>query len=133
MARTKADFRVLRGLCGLSQQDVADMCGVKVLTVKRWERPDTDGCQPPEDAWDALDRERRAVEGTASAIVDGWVAMHDPGDGTTCVLGYLRGRGEGGTEPGGVPYGAVNAATVMAGERLRSMGYDVSYEWGMRS
>lgn len=50
--RTKAGFKALRDALGLSQQDVADACGVRLTTVKRWERPGFP--EPPEDAWEYL-------------------------------------------------------------------------------
>lgn len=45
---TKAGFRAMREALGLTQLDVADVCGVRALTVKRWERPGFP--EPPEDA-----------------------------------------------------------------------------------
>ena len=55
MARTKADFRALRETVGFSQHALAAKLGVSPLSVKRWERPDIDGYNPPADAWELLD------------------------------------------------------------------------------
>lgn len=55
--RTKAGFKALRELVGISQKRLADELEVRVLSVKRWEREDNDW-MPPQDAWDVLDAAR---------------------------------------------------------------------------
>lgn len=39
MTLSKAQFRAIRERCGISQQMLASKAGVKVLSVKRWEKP----------------------------------------------------------------------------------------------
>ena len=53
--RSKAEFRAIRESLGLTQQRMADLLNVKVLSVKRWESPRYPQ-QAPADAWDLLDR-----------------------------------------------------------------------------
>ena len=55
MARTKAEFRALREMVGLSQADLAEEMGVTTRSVKRWEDDGAEWHNPPQDAWDALD------------------------------------------------------------------------------
>lgn len=52
--RTKAEFRALREIVGLTQAALADELGVQVRSVKRWELPAAPQ-RPPQDAWDVLD------------------------------------------------------------------------------
>lgn len=71
--RTKAEFRALREMTGITQQHLADELGVQVRSVKRWESPDAPQ-QAPHDAWDVLDAamegQKEAIE-QALSIVDG--------------------------------------------------------------
>lgn len=66
--RTKADFKALRELLGMSQQLLADLLNVRVLSVKRWENPGYDW-EAPEEAWKILDEYRaKQIEIIESAI-----------------------------------------------------------------
>lgn len=51
--RTKAEFRALREMVGVTQQSLADRLGVKILSVKRWELPNRPQ-QAPDRAWELL-------------------------------------------------------------------------------
>ena len=95
--RTKAEFRALRELVGMTQAALAAELGVEVRSVKRWEKPLPDGWyQPPNDAWDVLDEAReRQREAVASAceVVDAALAATGrmPEEVT---LAYWLGEGE---------------------------------------
>ena len=52
--RSKAEFRALREMVGLTHQGMADRLGVKILSVKRWESPKYPQIAPLE-AWELLD------------------------------------------------------------------------------
>lgn len=70
--RTKAEFRALREMAGITQQHLADELGVQVRSVKRWESPDAPQ-HAPQDAWDVLDealREQQEAILAALSIVD---------------------------------------------------------------
>lgn len=67
--RTKADFRACRELVGMSQNLLADLLGVSITSVKRWEHPDKEW-EPPEDAWDILDDAMERQAEVVSAAVD---------------------------------------------------------------
>lgn len=128
MYSRKAWFRATREVCGISQLDVADEADVRVLTVKRWERPD--GPEPPEDVcrWlsEALSDHDAAVDEMCSGIMSS--------TGTVAVLDLYRTQEEcdrafGGTEGAGVPFGFRNAITRDAAERLRSAGLMVRWRY----
>ncbi len=65
MERTKANFRALREMVGLSQMDVANLLECGLRSVKRWEHP-TQPYWAPEAAWAIVEelyrRQREAVE-----------------------------------------------------------------------
>lgn len=52
--RSKAEFRALREMVGLTHQAMADRLGVKIMSVKRWESPKYPQIAPV-DAWRLLD------------------------------------------------------------------------------
>lgn len=124
--RGKADFRARRETLGLSQQDVADACDVRVLTVKRWETPGWQ--EPPEDAWALIEHyeavRREAIEESERAFLE---ANHD-GTKNGAVIAYYRtqddydayGRDEG-------PFGFANATARSVAESIQKMGYEVRF------
>ena len=70
MTLSKAQFRETRERCGISQQLLASAAGVKVLSVKRWEKPGE--AEPPADvqAWleSMLTQHVEAVEAALDAV-----------------------------------------------------------------
>ena len=70
MTMSKAQFRATRERCGISQQMLASKADVKVLSVKRWEKPGE--AEPPADvqAWleHMLDLHIQAVEAALDAV-----------------------------------------------------------------
>lgn len=70
MTLSKAQFREIRERCGISQQMLASKAGVKVLSVKRWEKPGE--AEPPADvqAWleSMLTQHVEAVEAALDAV-----------------------------------------------------------------
>lgn len=52
--RTKAEFRALREMAGITQARLAAILGVEVRSVKRWESGSAPQ-HPPADAWSVLD------------------------------------------------------------------------------
>ena len=72
MHRTKAAFRAIREMVGMTQHALAQELGVEVRSVKRWESPDAPQ-MPPQDAWDVLDAalaDQRQVVAYALGKVD---------------------------------------------------------------
>ena len=70
MTMSKAQIRATRERCGISQQMLASKADVKVLSVKRWEKPGE--AEPPADvqAWlgHMLDLHIHAVEVALDAV-----------------------------------------------------------------
>lgn len=118
-----ASFRAAREIAGLTQQTVAERCGVRVLAVKRWERGDT---VPPPDA-------RALVEGALAlhdSEVEGFVRRVAEGAGGHPVeLEYYRTREEYEAVAAmpGLTYTFANAVTRSAAEKLVAMGIPVSF------
>lgn len=132
MERTKAEFRALRETVGFSQHALAAELGVSPLSVKRWERPDIDGYNPPADAWNLLDsylatHDQMVAEIFAEVRRQVKAIGHKP----DCIpITYYRdqaqfdalGRDEG-------YYGVANAnARALAG-KLRRAGYTVEFSY----
>lgn len=127
MAKTTANFRALREMCGVTQQQAADALGVRALTVKRWEKGYT------------------SIPGDAMAWLMGCVEEHDAGvaENLGRILAALPAGGEASMpyyrtqeqadaeaypEQAG-PHGFLNAVTRSTAERLMAMGYRVSFSY----
>lgn len=131
MERTKAEFRAVREMVGMSQQELADALDVQVLSVKRWERPDIDGCEPPDDAWDVLDDarklQRQVVDFGISKV--GQMAVDLKAEAEAVVLTYWRTQDAYDTahpdEPG--VYTMANANARLIADKLESFGYMVRF------
>ncbi|MEF9877003.1 MAG: hypothetical protein RR772_08860 [Gordonibacter sp.] len=123
MGYSKAGFKAARELCGLSQLDVANACDVRVLAVKKWEKPG--GAEPPQDAWDFLesciDAQNEAVECAMSAAI---------ARGGAVQIAYYRSQAQYddlGSDPG--PYGMANANARLVAHRLRALGFHVDFSY----
>lgn len=130
MEKTKAAFRALREECGLSQQNVADASGVRVLAVKRWESPALDGHQPPDDAWEWLvamrEGLRREAAEAAEAAID---ALREAGEEEAVVM-YYKSQDHLDSRSGeGRPYGYVNATSREAARIIEASGHAVAYRY----
>ena len=125
MARTTANFRALRELCGITQQQAADDLGVRVRTVKRWESGEVPA---PDDAVryiaDAAADHTRAVRERVGEIA----ARADPGADEVC-LQYYRTQAQADLAGDTDPYQFSNAVTRSIAERLEAMGYRVSFSY----
>jgi len=120
----KAWFRATREMLGLTQQDVAEAADVRVMTVKRWERPGDP--EPPADVIEWLEAlseaQRDTVDAAVSAVVSS-VPLHG-----SAQLTYYRTQeqyDELGRDPG--PVGMANANARMVAARLDAMGYTVGF------
>ena len=126
--RTKADFKALRETLGLTQQNVAGMAGVRVLAVKRWEKPGE--AEPPEDVWRALDEMRGRMLDMAGFAADKAVEMRDGTGAESVALTYYRSQDQYdavGREPG--PYGFANAAARLTADYLEAEGFEVEFRY----
>lgn len=64
-SRSKADLRARREMLGLTQGDVADMLGVTVMSVNRWERPGKNDAPP--EAWELIEGYERRMSDAVGA------------------------------------------------------------------
>lgn len=127
--RTKADFKALRDTLGLSQQDVADACGVRLTTVKRWERPGFP--EPPEDAWEHLgdesDRHDDMVEFSIGKVHD---LVEEYGKNFVVSLTYYRDQSQYdalGRDPGTFTF--ANSVAREVALRLADEGIEVEFRY----
>lgn len=128
-----ADFRSLREQVGYSQQDVADALGIKVLSVKRWERPDYP-FEIPKDAWNLLDSAYELQLAVVEAAVD---EVCGAGESTglhievPVRLTYWRTQGDYDArhphDPGS--YTQANATARAVSEKLRALGFHVCFQY----
>lgn len=126
--RTKADFKALRETLGLTQQNVADIAGVRVLAVKRWEKPGE--AEPPEDVWAALEEMRERMLHMAGFSVDKAVKLRDETGAGSVALTYYRSQDQHDAvsrEPG--PYGFTNAVARLTADYLEAEGFEVEFRY----
>lgn len=125
---TKADFRAMREECGLTQQDAADALGVRVLTVKRWERPGFP--EPPDDAWAYLNSMRDRMVEMAEFAADKAVELSDETGAGAIALTYFRDQSqydEAGRDGG--PVGFANAVARLTASYLEVEGFYVEFRY----
>lgn len=125
---SKATFRAMRERLGLTQQDVADAVGVRVLAVKRWEHPDWG--EIPEDAWEYLedmaDRHDLIVRDTVEQMLFTAQKTH-VGQVAVTYFRYQQQHNECGRDEG--PVGFVNAVARDVAAELAALGIDVAFRY----
>lgn len=130
--RTLAEFRAIRETVGMTQGMLAEKLGVNSRSVRRWESPDYDGYQPPQDAWDvlydALDTQRRGIAAALGKIDE---IVYERGAAPDSVmLPYWTSQDaydEGHYVDDGGDWRMANATNRMLAERLHERGIRV--EW----
>lgn len=90
MDKTKANFRAIRELCGMTQSDVSGETGATVWVVRSWEDPSC-GVLPPDDVWAWLLMARDAMVMDAREGVEQIMAARI---GQTIALPYFRTQDE---------------------------------------
>lgn len=126
--RTKADFKAARESVGLTQLDVATACGVRVLTVKRWEKPGWP--DPPEDAWGYLGEMVERHDEMVDYCVETMREQREATGVASARLTYFRDQAQydaTGRDPGS--YGFVNAVSRDVARALDDEGFDVSFAY----
>ena len=125
-ARSSAEFRMRRELCGIELAELADELGVRIDTAKRWENPNK-GMPPSVRAWayvdsayaallDAIGAAVQQVEDTADAL----------GEPREVHVAYRRGN-----QPArdGLTVGRSNAVARASALALTVLGYAATAEW----
>ncbi len=135
MEKTKAAFRALREECGFTQQEIADEFGVRLLTVKKWEKPHSDISAPPDDVWQWLLECRGALHQDAREIAEQIMESLEsfPNGIQKLELDYYRTQealdnvqlGTGTDEP----VGYVNARTRLVGQLLDRAEVPYTYRY----
>lgn len=126
---TAANYRALREICGVTQQQVADVLGVSVLTVKKWEKGVN---RVPDDALSFI--REAAAEHTRAVRTEAAEAASSAQPGSALCLTYYRTQEQADLEAGltgeaAGPYQFLNAVRRSVGERLIDMGYLVSFKY----
>lgn len=123
----KAQFRAIRERCGISQQMLASRAGVKVLSVKRWEKPGE--AEPPSDVQEWLEGMLDAHVEAVKASLDAAESMMDElGEAHHVNLLYYRSQAhydQYGRDSGN--FSVVNARTREVGAILEANGIEVRY------
>ena len=131
MKKTKAAFRAIREECGLTQQDVAAEAYVRILTAKKWENPNSDIKEPPDDVWQWLLALRGAMYQDAREIVEQIIASLPEG-ARDLTLDYYRTQEELDAvqlPDADEPVGYVNARTRLVGQMLDAKEIHYTYRY----
>ena len=131
--RTKAGFRALRDLTGLTVDDLAAALGVDPRSVRRWEAPGDDAYAPSEEAWELLERARSVQLAMVDGALDRVEPALDAGDAVHVQLGLWRSQADydaAGRDAGS--YRAANANVLAAAAALDAAGADVELGWAGR-
>lgn len=134
MEKSKAAFRALREECGLTQQDIADEAGVKILSVKTWENPETYPKEPPEDVWQFLLQTRMAMYADADELARQMTESLNDVDGSQAIiLDYFRKQEELDAVQCGTgidePVGYFNARMRAVARLLEEQGIPCSFRY----
>lgn len=128
MQATCAEVKALRESVGLSQADLADLAGVTVRSVRRWERDIT----PPEDVLELLERyvirKAKAVEAALETVERITEQMGRAPD--LVPMTYYRSQAEYdelGRDPG--PVGVANANARAVADALMARGVAVEFRY----
>lgn len=128
MQVTCAEVKALRESVGLSQADLADLAGVTVRSVRRWERDIT----PPEDVLELLERymirKAKAVEAAIETVERITEQMGRAPD--IVPMTYYRSQAEYdelGRDPG--PVGVANANARAVADALMARGVAVEFRY----
>ena len=128
IVHTKAGFRALRELCGLSQKDVANRLGCLIDTVKKWENEKYTQ-RIPSAAWDLLEETWSSVQALAAKAAEQAVAAVDSGEAASPIpVTYYRSQAQYdalGRDAGEV--GQVDAIARLIALHLDQEGVDVEF------
>lgn len=125
-ARSNAEFRMRRELCGIELAELADALGVRLDTAKRWENP-SKGMPPSIRAWAYVDSAYiallDAVEAAVGQVEDTAEALGEPNE---VHVAYRRGKHP---TRDGLTVGRSNAIARASALALTVLGYTATAEW----
>ena len=125
-ARSSAEFRMRRELCGIELAELADELGVRIDTAKRWENPNK-GMPPSVRAWAYVDSAYavllEAVGAAVQQVEDTAGVLGEPRE---VHVAYRRGN-----QPtrDGLTVGRSNAVARASALALTVLGYAATAEW----
>ena len=125
-ARSAAEFRMRRELCGIELSEIAEDLGVRLDTAKRWENPKK-GMPPSLRAWAYVDSAYAdlvaAVEAAVQRVEDAEAEFGEPREvHVSYRRGAMRGRD-------GLTVGRSNAIARASALALTVLGYEATAEW----
>jgi len=125
-ARSSAEFRMRRELCGIELAELADELGVRIDTAKRWENPNK-GMPPSVRAWAYVDSAYAALLDAVGAAVQQVEDTADAlGEPREVHVAYRRGNQLG---RDGLTVGRSNAIARASALALTVLGYAATAEW----
>lgn len=125
--RTKAGFRALRDLCGVTQDELAQVLSCDLKTVQRLESPRREDMQPREEDWRALEQLRRTQVAQLDYAMQTVERAIDSGTRPHVDIPYFRTQAAYDSE--GRDAGSFRLANRVAGEvaeALDEMGVEVT-------
>lgn len=128
MERTKVNFMYMREACGITQSQAADALGVSKDTLRKWEKPS--GNEPPEDAWEYIEKSYEMHLWSVGAAVDAFLDAHEDLGAGTASFTYYRNQkqyDDMGRDAG--YFTQANANARAAAERIIGMGFDVEFRY----
>lgn len=122
-----AEFKATREQVGYSQQALADLLGVNVRSIKRWEHEDHEGSAPADVVnflLDARNKQKQMVDYSVQVVKEQERKLGKKPE--TVNLTYFRDQqmfNKFGRDTG--CFGVANANTREVAEHLRELGYEV--------
>ena len=126
--QSKASFRALRELCGVTQGELAQVLGCDLKTVQRLENPGRVDMQPREEDWRALEQLRRTQVEQLDYSMQLAERALDSGTAPHVEIPYFRTQAAYDRE--GRDEGSFRLANRVAGEiaeALDEMGVEVTF------
>ena len=126
-ARSSAEYRMRRELCGIEIAEVAEALGVRLDTAKRFENP-RKGMPPSLRAWAYVDSAyMELMDSVEEAIAQVEDIAGEHGEPGEVHVAYRRGIQPTGD---GLTVGRSNAIARATALALTVLGYSASAEWG---
>jgi hypothetical protein len=130
MEYTKANFRAIREIVGMTQKELADTVGVDVHTVKVWEAKNTKW-QPSPSAWEVLTSAKNQQDEVVCFSCDKArrVAQEAGEKPRVVIFKYWHDQKQYDEYHNSGSFGMANANTRLAAAILKNDGFEVSFEY----